>query len=278
MASSLLSRAPLVSILVPAYNAARYLPELCQSIQAQTYPHYEVLVGDDGSTDNTASVLAPFLKDPRFRLLRWEQNRGLNQGWAILCASMRGEYWSSIGADDLFGPSFLEKRVEVMEANPQACLAHGPPELIDDSGAPTQEGPLNLSLPARMGPPRCLAVLLQHDVITASSVLVRTDVTRQVLQYFHWNWAYAPDWFFWILHAAAGGELLWDSENPAQIPGSLKLPQLGAGQRPSPAGGTASCAAGGAAAGDAVPRNGLPRVGAVGAGACTGCGFGRRWP
>ena len=46
-------RPVLVSILVPAYNAARYLPELCRSIQAQTYPHYEVLIANDGSTDNT---------------------------------------------------------------------------------------------------------------------------------------------------------------------------------------------------------------------------------
>ena len=51
----------LVSILVPAYNAGRYLPELCQSIRAQTYPHYEVLIANDGSNDNTVSVLAPFL-------------------------------------------------------------------------------------------------------------------------------------------------------------------------------------------------------------------------
>ena len=64
------ARTPLVSILVPAYNAARFLPGLCQSIQAQTYPHYEVLIGDDGSTDNTSSVMAPFLQDSRFQIGR----------------------------------------------------------------------------------------------------------------------------------------------------------------------------------------------------------------
>ena len=64
------SPAPLVSILVPAYNAARYLPELCHSIRAQTYPHYEVLIGNDGSSDNPASVLAPFLQNSRFHLLK----------------------------------------------------------------------------------------------------------------------------------------------------------------------------------------------------------------
>lgn len=206
------SRTPLVSILVPAYNAARYLPELCQSIQAQTYPHYEVLIGDDGSTDNTAAVMAPFLQDSRFRVLRWPQNRGLNQGYSILCSAMRGDYWCGTGADDLFYPSFLEKGVETLETNPQAFLVHGPPEYIDESAAPTEPSWPRLSLPPQLKPPRCLEVLLQHNVIIASSALVRTDITKQVLPFFHWNWAYAPDWFIWILHAATNGDLLWDPQ------------------------------------------------------------------
>jgi glycosyltransferase involved in cell wall biosynthesis len=206
-------RTPLVSIQVPAYNAARFLPGLCQSIQAQTYPHYEVLVGDDGSSDNTASVMAAFLQDSRFQLLRWQPNRGLSRGMAILCSAMKGEYWCCTGADDLFCPSFLEKRVEMMEANPQAFLAHGRPELINESGGPAETSLQLLDLPARLEPPRSLDVLLEHDVVNAPSVLVRSSVTRQVLPFFHWEWQFSPDWFFWILHAATGFDLLWDTRS-----------------------------------------------------------------
>jgi len=204
------TRTPLVSILVPAYNAARFLPGLCQSIQAQTYPHYEVLIGDDGSNDNTVSVLAPFLQDNRFKLVRWQPNRGLGRNMAILYTATSGDYWCCTGADDLFLPSFLEKRVEVMEANPQAFLVHGRPELINESGGPAQSDCRLLDFPERLGLPRSLEVLLQHDVINAPSVLVRTSITRQVLPFFHWEWEYAADWFFWILHAATGFDLLWD--------------------------------------------------------------------
>jgi len=204
------ARAPLVSIQVPAFNAAPFLPGLCQSIQAQTYPHYEVLIGDDGSNDNTASVLAPFLQDSRFHHVRWEPNRGLSRGMAVLCSSMKGEYWCCTGADDLFLPSFLEKRVEMMESNPQAFLVHGQPELIDESGKPVQHRQQPLDFPAQLRPPRSLEVLLQHDVINAPSVMGRSSVTRQVLPFFHWEWEYSPDWFFWILHAATGFDLLWD--------------------------------------------------------------------
>ena len=205
------ARAPLVSIQVPAYNAARYLPGLCQSIQAQTYPHYEVLIGDDGSNDDTMTVLAPFLPDNRFRVVRWQPNRGLGRGMEIMCASMSGEYWCCTGADDLFYPAFLEKRVELLEANPQAFLVHGRPELFNESGGPVPGGPCLLDLPARLSPPRSLDVLLQHNLINAPSVMVRSSVTRQVLPFFHWKWEYAPDWFFWILHAATGFDLLWDA-------------------------------------------------------------------
>ena len=205
-------RPVLVSILVPTYNAVQYLPGLCQSIQAQTYPHYEVLIGDDGSSDDPPLALAPFLRDKRFQLLAWRPNRGLNQGLAILCSAMRGEYWCSPGADDLLYPSFLEQRVEMLESNPQAVLAHGPPELIYDSGALPEAGPLKLSLPPQLRPPRSLEMLLQHNVINQPSALVRSSLTRHVLPFFCWNWAYAPDWFLWILHAATGFDLLWDAQ------------------------------------------------------------------
>ena len=204
------TRTPLVSILVPAYNAARYLPGLCESIRAQTYPHWEVIIGDDGSKDNTKAVLAPFLEDKRFQLVEWEPNRGLSRGMAILYTAMKGEYWCCTGADDLFCPQFLEKRVEVMEGSPQAFVVHGRPGFVNEAGGAAQPGYRLLDLPAQLTPPRSLEVLLEHDVINAPSVLVRTSVTRQVLPFFHWEWEYSPDWFFWILHAATGFDLLWD--------------------------------------------------------------------
>jgi glycosyltransferase involved in cell wall biosynthesis len=204
------ARTPLVSILVAAYNAARFLPELCRSIQAQTYPHYEVLIGDDASTDDTTSVLAPFLQDSRFRLLRWQPNRGVTRGLAAIHTVMRGEYSCWTGADDLFCPSFLEQRVEMMEANPQAFMVHGRPELINESSQPLPPNTRLLDFPAQLRPPRSLELLLQHNVVNAASMMCRTSVTRQVLPFFHGEWGYASDWFLWILVAATGFDMLWD--------------------------------------------------------------------
>jgi glycosyltransferase involved in cell wall biosynthesis len=205
-------RPALVSILVPAYNAARYLPELCQSILIQTYPHYEVIIANDGSTDNTVAVLAPFLADQRFHAIGWQQNRGLNQAWAVLCSQAKGAFWCCPGADDVLCPTFLERRVGILQANPRAVLVHGAVERIDQSGQPCPEAPLLPALPAELKPPRSMQVLLQHNVINQPSTLVRMDLTRQVLPLFDCNWVYAPDWYFWILHAATGFDLLWDAQ------------------------------------------------------------------
>lgn len=205
-------RPPLVSVLVPAYNAARYLAAACESVQAQSYPHFEVIIGNDGSTDGTAAVANRFLQDQRFRLSGWECNRGLNATWATLCSEAKGTYWCCPGADDVLHPFFLERRVKMMQAHPGAVILHGPAELIDEAGQRCAE-PLPLpAMPPQVQTPRSLAMLLQHNIIKQPSALVRMSFTRQVLPLFCRNWVYAPDWFLWLLHAATGAELLWDGE------------------------------------------------------------------
>src|SRR4051812_36626991 len=108
---------PLVSILIPAYNAAPYLPDLCRSIQAQTYGHFEVIILDDGSIDGTWEALDPFHHDRRFRILRWEKNRGVSQSTLALFALIQGEFWCHPGADDVLTPLFIQERLIRLQAN-----------------------------------------------------------------------------------------------------------------------------------------------------------------
>ena len=201
---------PLVSILVPAYNAATYLPQLCRSLQAQTFRDFEVLIFDDGSTDNTAEVFSPFAQDPRFQLAGWKQNRGLNAAWRELLGQMRGKFWASPGADDEWLPGFLERRLALLEANTKAVIVHGAAIIIDESGVEIPNPFPGFKLPAQMDGRRALGVLLQHNVINQPSALVCAEVTRTLLPQFRFDWKFAPDWHLWLLHAAFGGDLLWD--------------------------------------------------------------------
>jgi glycosyltransferase involved in cell wall biosynthesis len=203
---------PLVSILVPTYNAAAYLPDLCRSILAQTYQDFEVLILDDGSTDCTREALQPFAKDSRFQVCGWTSNRGVNAATLALLAKVKGEFWCNPGADDLLAPDFLRQRLDRLQAHPEAVIVHGPPNLIDSAGRPMPDPSPTLKLPARTEGQRALKMLLQHNVINTSSVLIRSEFTRLVLPLFLSDWRYAQDWFCWLLHLATGFDLLWDEQ------------------------------------------------------------------
>lgn len=120
-----LVRQPRVSVIVPAYNSAGYLPFAIDSVLSQTYGDWEIVIVDDGSTDHTQSLVEsyrPKLQD-KLRYIH-QSNRGLpaarNQG--IRCA--RGEFIALLDADDVWLPHRLERSVEVMDREPETGLVH----------------------------------------------------------------------------------------------------------------------------------------------------------
>jgi teichuronic acid biosynthesis glycosyltransferase TuaG len=208
------SAAPLVSVIVPTFNAARYLPALCDSILAQTYTNFEALFYDDGSTDNTREIFKPYLKDPRFRLICDDQNHGVNAATNELFKLFRGKYWCHPGADDLLLPDFIERRLALLEQEENAAFIHGPAKkTINEAGDEIDVAdPVPRNFPARMAGVNAISLLLQHNVVATPSIMVRSETTKKVLPYFQTNWKYAQDWYLWLLHAATDGEFLWDPE------------------------------------------------------------------
>lgn len=210
---------PTVSFIVPSYNSARYLKSFCESILAQTYNDFEVLIGDDGSSDNSVEILQPFLRDPRFKLIRWKPNRGMHYGVTALLPVARGQFWCPPGTDDILEPQFLERRVPWLASHPEAVLIHGPANWIDEHDKPyitdvTQRGlpALGRRLPESLPAERMLHILLQHNILNWPSTLVRMDITRLVLPFYSPYWLWAMDWTLWIMLAAEGYDFLWDAK------------------------------------------------------------------
>lgn len=210
---------PTVSLIVPSYNSARYLRPFCESILAQTFTDFEVLIGDDGSTDNSVEILQPFLRDPRFKLIRWKPNRGMHFGVVVLLNAARGRYWCPPGTDDILEPKFLERRVPWLASRAEAVLIHGPAKWIDENDKPYVTDvtgralpELSRRIPETLSGERMLRVLLQHNLINWPSTLVRMDLTRQVLPFFVPWWHHTLDWALWIMLAATGFDFIWDSE------------------------------------------------------------------
>jgi glycosyltransferase involved in cell wall biosynthesis len=134
--------APLVSIVLPTYNRVSYLAESIQSCLDQTYPHWELIVVDDASTDGTADALTAFsARDPRIRVIRHETNRrlpaALNTGFALA----QGEYLTWTSDDDRFHPCFLEKLVHLLQTRAEIDFVYTDIEILDVQGRVVRREP-----------------------------------------------------------------------------------------------------------------------------------------
>jgi glycosyltransferase involved in cell wall biosynthesis len=111
----------LVSVIIPCFNQAQFLPDAIESVQAQTYAGHEIVVVDDGSPDNTAEVVSRY---PAVRYLR-QRNRGLAgaRNTGIQCS--RGSYLVFLDADDRLLPTHLERSLEGFQRRPDAAIVCG---------------------------------------------------------------------------------------------------------------------------------------------------------
>ena len=124
----------LVSIIMPTYNCARFIRESIDSVLAQTYTNWELIIVDDSSTDNTAEMIANF-NDPRIHYLRNEQNEGAALTRNKALRAVKGRYIAFLDSDDLWHPDKLERQIAFMEQNGYAFTYHEYTE-IDESSNP----------------------------------------------------------------------------------------------------------------------------------------------
>jgi glycosyltransferase involved in cell wall biosynthesis len=123
----------LVSVVVPTYNYGRYLTGALASVLGQTHPHLEVLVVDDGSTDDTPEVVAPFLADRRVRYFR-RPNGGPAAARNFGVAQARGPLVAFLDADDRWLPAKLAKQLACFQAMAAPGLVYARRLLIDAEG------------------------------------------------------------------------------------------------------------------------------------------------
>lgn len=132
------AKAPLVSIIVPNYNYARYLKERMDSIFSQTMTDYEIILLDDASTDGSQKILEEYARDPRVVSLTInDSNTGLPFfQWKKGIDMARGKYVWIAESDDSCAPEFLASCVSELEKNPNAVIAFTGSNTIDENGDP----------------------------------------------------------------------------------------------------------------------------------------------
>ena len=124
---------PKVSVIVPTHNRADLLPRAIDSVLAQTYDDYEIIIVDDCSSDGSQEVIAGF-SGRRIRSFRHERNRGQSAAINTGIAHARGEYIGFLDDDDEWLPGKLEGQVELLESSPSTVgLVYGWMDRVDDS-------------------------------------------------------------------------------------------------------------------------------------------------
>jgi glycosyltransferase involved in cell wall biosynthesis len=125
---------PKVTVCLPTFNKARYLPAAIESVLAQEFHNYEFLIVDDASTDGTSDAVLSF-RDSRIRYIRNPQNRGLVGNWNYCLELAQGDYAIIFHDDDIMLAGLLRREVEVLESNPEVVLVHTAAQAIDADGA-----------------------------------------------------------------------------------------------------------------------------------------------
>lgn len=125
---------PLVSICVPTYNSAGYLRESLHSILRQTYPHVEIVVSDNASTDGTLAILREYEGRQQVRVLTNEVNRGAGFNFNRLIEAARGELVAIYHSDDVYEPTIVQESVKPFLAEPEVGMVGTMGHLIDVSG------------------------------------------------------------------------------------------------------------------------------------------------
>ena len=126
---------PSLSIGIPVFNGEKYLRQAIDSVLAQTYQDFELIISDNGSTDQTENICREYLsKDDRVYYFRSEKNHGAAWNWNRVFELSSGVYFKWVAHDDVYDPQFLAKCIDVLEKDPAIILCHSKNALIDELG------------------------------------------------------------------------------------------------------------------------------------------------
>ncbi|MCE5332421.1 MAG: glycosyltransferase family 2 protein [Bacteroidales bacterium] len=184
----------IVSIIIPAYNAEKFLEETVASAMASTYPFLEIIIVNDGSTDNTKSVIHKIKTQyPQIRSFE-QKNSGVAVARNLAIRKARGKYILPLDADDLITPDYIEKAVEIISTNDQVKVVYCLAEFFGNKTGHWKLPPFNRKLLARKN-------LIFVTALYRKSDYEKTDGYRPEIK--------GPeDWDFWISMLKTGGEVV----------------------------------------------------------------------
>jgi glycosyltransferase involved in cell wall biosynthesis/GT2 family glycosyltransferase len=189
---------PAVSVAICAYNSMRYIDETVDSVFAQTFQDFEIVVIDDGSSDGTADHLERSRRDSRLRVVR-QPNQTLRVARPAAAAHARGEFIAFLDHDDVWLPRKLERQIEAAGRAPDAALVFSDCLLVDSAGRPTGSLSEQFDFAAiDLAAARAhLELLRRGNFVAYSTAMVRASVFRDAGGFNH-SFQYVSDYDLWL--------------------------------------------------------------------------------
>lgn len=172
---------PLISILIPNYNYAKYIAEALDSVIEQTYPHFEAIVCDDGSKDNSCDIIANYVqKDSRITLIS-KENAGVANALNVAYRKSKGQIICILDADDIWMSNKLEKILELYTSDPKCGFAIHNVIEIDGEGNFIKTNPkYNYLASGWMGQVSLQNGGFVYDIPPASALSIRREIAEKI--------------------------------------------------------------------------------------------------
>ena len=175
------SERPAVSVIIPVYKSATYLPASLASVFDQSYTDYEIVLVDDGSPDNSRGLIADAIKRHRDRKIVYiyQENKGIAGARNTGIRESIGKYIALLDADDLWKPTRLEEGVRVLDSQPDVGLVHAGFDRIDADGSPLEPSKYEITLEHQSGH-IFENLLLRRASVGALTTLFRRECCERV--------------------------------------------------------------------------------------------------
>ncbi|MBK8845467.1 MAG: glycosyltransferase family 2 protein [Bacteroidetes bacterium] len=185
----------LFSIIIPTYNRADFIAKSIGSVLAQTYRHFELIIIDDGSTDNTADIVAPYLNETVMykKFANGERGAARNRGVELA----KGDYITFLDSDDLYYPNYLSNANQVLNEMQRPPFFHQGYEIKN-----IQNGKIELTM---VVPDNQCELLVEGNPLSCMGVLVKSEIIKANGFIEDRELAGSEDWELWVRLAAQYG-------------------------------------------------------------------------
>jgi len=189
---------PMVSVIMPNFNHARFLVDSIQSVLGQTLSDLELIIVDDCSSDHSSEIIGRFSAvDARIKVMRHERNQGLSRSRNHALELAAGELIAFCDADDIWESDKLELQVRLLESHPNYGLVYADSLIIDEQGAPTGRRFSEIYGLPKTPSGSLFGDLVHGNFINILSVLMRKECVRQVGP-FDERVRWVQDWWYWL--------------------------------------------------------------------------------